>query len=169
MRLVKVRRTARALIVNPQFEVLLLRVSLPWLDGPTWTMPGGGIEDGESAAECTRREIQEETGYHYVGELIPAWQSRIEYQYLGEGFTVNEQYFVARVPEKFEPSMDDMMDYEKDFSLELKWVGLSELSNGSDYYSPRHIPNMVQLVREGKLPGTPVQLSQPLPDNYRPA
>lgn len=169
MRIMKVRHTARALIVNPASEVLLLSVTLPWMRGPTWTMPGGGIEDGETAAECTRREIKEETGYDYGGELIPAWKSTIEYQYLGEDLTVHEQYFVAHVRERFTPTMAAMMDYEKDFSLDLRWVGLDELTNGQGHYSPRQIPEMVQLVRGRNLPSKPVRLSNPLPENYRPA
>ena len=29
-----------------------------------WTLPGGGMERGESPAECCVREVLEETGYH---------------------------------------------------------------------------------------------------------
>ncbi len=37
-----------------------------------WSLPKGGLEEGESKAECARREIEEETGIkelELVGEL----------------------------------------------------------------------------------------------------
>lgn len=163
----KVRHTARALIINPHDEVLLLSVQLPWLEGPTWTMPGGGIEAGESAEICARREIEEETGYRHAGELVPAWQANIEFEFENKQFAVFEQYFVARVEHRFKPSMASMLDYEKDFSLELKWLGFDELIETSQHFSPRQIPEMIRHIQEDRLPDTPISLSNPMPDNYR--
>jgi 8-oxo-dGTP pyrophosphatase MutT (NUDIX family) len=163
----KVRHTARALIINPHDEVLLLSVQLPWLDGPTWTMPGGGIEAGESAEICARREIQEETGYRHVGELVPAWQADIEFRFEDKHFAVFEQYFVARVDHRFKPSMAAMLDYEKDFSLELRWLGFEDLMDKKQHFSPRQIPEMVRHIKEDRLPDPPKVLSDPMPGNYR--
>lgn len=164
----KVRRTARALIVSDDFQVLLLSITLPWLEGPTWTMPGGGIEEDESAEACARREIREETGHDYRGDLVPAWLGTIEFEYKNQLHRVEEQYFIARVTAPFEPSMANMMDYEKNFSLELRWLDLADLASEA-HFSPRHIPDMVKKIKGQRLPSTPEQLKGLMPDNYRPA
>ena len=47
----------RALIFNPQQEILLMRRR----DMPCWCLPSGGVELGESALDALRREVAEET------------------------------------------------------------------------------------------------------------
>jgi ADP-ribose pyrophosphatase YjhB (NUDIX family) len=47
----------RALIFNPQGEILLLRR----LDMPRWCLPSGGVELEETALEALTREVAEET------------------------------------------------------------------------------------------------------------
>ena len=42
-------------------EIVLVRRRYP-PDAGQWTLPGGGIEAGESVAEAARREVLEETG-----------------------------------------------------------------------------------------------------------
>jgi ADP-ribose pyrophosphatase YjhB (NUDIX family) len=48
-------------------EILLMRRS----DNGLWGLPGGYVEIGESVADATRREVEEETGFRVeVGRLI---------------------------------------------------------------------------------------------------
>ncbi len=47
----------RALIFNPQDEILLMRR----LDMPRWCLPSGSVELGETALDALRREVAEET------------------------------------------------------------------------------------------------------------
>ena len=57
----RLRPGARALVVDPDEQILLLPV--PVDDGVSvWITPGGGIETGESPLDALRRELVEEVG-----------------------------------------------------------------------------------------------------------
>lgn len=63
------RLAAYAVIVDSQDRILLAL----WNEGPEplWTMPGGGVEFGETAEEGAVRELREETGYDVtLGPLL---------------------------------------------------------------------------------------------------
>ena len=49
---------SRAIIINPQNQVLLVKHTYE----PHWYIPGGGIKKGESAKACILRELKEEVG-----------------------------------------------------------------------------------------------------------
>lgn len=64
-----------AVVLNDRDEVLLqLR-----RDTDTWAPPSGGVEPGETIAECARREVREETGIDVIPEAIIAVLSGEEY------------------------------------------------------------------------------------------
>ncbi|RYP88672.1 NUDIX domain-containing protein [Nocardioides guangzhouensis] len=50
--------SVNTIVTNDQGEVLLIRRT----DNGNWSLPGGGIELGESVAEAAVRETREETG-----------------------------------------------------------------------------------------------------------
>ncbi len=58
---------AFAAIFNPAGEILLVRLSY---DQHQWSMPGGGIDPGESPTEAVIREVREETGLEAEVEAL---------------------------------------------------------------------------------------------------
>ena len=56
------QRVAAYGVARSRNEVLLVRASSATGVPGTWWLPGGGVEFGESPAECLAREFMEETG-----------------------------------------------------------------------------------------------------------
>lgn len=68
---------AAAIVLHPgrPTEMVLVKRRYPPEEGE-WTLPGGGIEAGESVSEAARREVQEETGLTVaIDELIGTWST----------------------------------------------------------------------------------------------
>ena len=66
------RVTSGAIIRNSSDQILLQRRS----DDGFWSLPGGGIEAGETVLECLEREILEETGWQVeVKNLLGIYSS----------------------------------------------------------------------------------------------
>ncbi len=53
--------SARALLVDPQDRVLLMKLAFN-AHQTVWLTPGGSLHPGESFEDALRREIREETG-----------------------------------------------------------------------------------------------------------
>jgi 8-oxo-dGTP diphosphatase len=80
------RRGSSILFVNEKRQILLfLRDDLPHLPYPnTWDVPGGHVEEGETAAQCIVREMKEEMGLDLEGfELfsLKEFSDRLEYTF----------------------------------------------------------------------------------------
>ncbi|MFX6040584.1 NUDIX domain-containing protein, partial [Acinetobacter baumannii] len=63
------RVAAYAVITDADDRVLLAH----WVEGrrAAWTLPGGGLEEGEDPQRAVRREVREETGFRVaVDELL---------------------------------------------------------------------------------------------------
>lgn len=120
------RLAAYALIVDDQERVLLASWNEP--AEPQWTMPGGGVELHETAAEGAIRELREETGYdvellQVLGvdtHVIPA-QDRIEPP--GRPLKSVRVIYDARI-------VGGELRHEVDGTTdEARWIPLSEVSS----------------------------------------
>lgn len=85
----------------------------------TWMLPGGGRENGETDADCCRREVEEETGI-----LVDPTECFLETdEYYGDRKWVN-RYFLCR---KVGTGERHLTDWETGNGMEPRWVSLNEI------------------------------------------
>ncbi|MFT3852936.1 MAG: NUDIX domain-containing protein [Ilumatobacteraceae bacterium] len=67
----RIRNASRALLLDPDDRVLLVRFAFP-TGVSVWAPPGGGVEPGETLEATLRRELIEEVGLDHadVGPLV---------------------------------------------------------------------------------------------------
>jgi 8-oxo-dGTP diphosphatase len=71
------QRVAAYAVCVEDGRVLLARYVSPYGDGTWWTLPGGGVEQGEDPFDTVTREVAEETGYESVVEQLLGVDSRV--------------------------------------------------------------------------------------------
>lgn len=85
------QQRARILVWNEKNELLLVRGMI----GPKWSLPGGGIEKGETPEHAVIRELYEETGIKIDGKTMQLVailkQPEIPVNYVAHMFTVTVQ------------------------------------------------------------------------------
>lgn len=145
----RIRRAARAVVLDPDDRILLVRFAFP--AGDVWATPGGGIDEGETAEEAIRRELSEEVGLEDA-ELGPwIWEREHVFPFLdGKWDGQAEQYVLVRT-ERFEPAPrftteQLMAEYVGGF----RWWTQGELAASDELFAPRRLPELLgALLREG--------------------
>ena len=138
----KERKTARAVMLDPDDRVLLFQFELPAgviADGPRrfWATPGGEIEAGEDVRNALVREVQEETG---IGGCIygrELWFGSNQLVFKGEPVKTLERFFLVRSPTAT-LSTGNWTDIEKEVMRAHRWWTVDELiATAETIFPPR--------------------------------
>ncbi len=144
------RDAVRALVVDADERVLLLRFENPVTRDVWWATPGGGVEPGESDIVALRRELIEEIGLQiaetgsvvWVREHIFPWDRRLLRQ--------TERFHLIRVDRH---DVSPTIDLTAEGVHGHRWWTPDELAATGERLAPRALATKLQaLLRDGPTP-----------------
>ncbi|MFE7192178.1 NUDIX hydrolase [Kitasatospora sp. NPDC057541] len=144
------RQAARTVVLDEAGSVFLLRSDNSEV-GVHWTMPGGGIEPGETPRTGARRELWEETGWSDLepGPLLCTWEH--DFTWHGTPVRQHEHIYLASGPHRG-PVGDVSAMHAADRILDWRWWTPAELADpNADALWPPRLPDLLSAVREGWL------------------
>ncbi len=130
----------KALIENNQGEVLLLKAPA-WEKGNIeahWDIPGGRIQEGQTADAALNREIKEETGVKKVeySEFFTAIISNHQIPYKDIMFGLVLMVYKVKIPKNSKIKLsEEHTDYE--------WVSKKEAAKRLSYKYPPQFTNLL--------------------------
>ena len=159
MRDLRIRQAVRALLVTPDQHILLVRFEFP--DATVWSLPGGGIDPGESHLDALHRELIEEVGLHDPRIGSHVWSREHLVSHL-DGLWDGQQdrYYLVEASDRFEPTPALSWEQLREERLhELRWWHLDDIETATIdgvWFSPRRLgPLLRDLVTHGP-PATPL-------------
>ena len=100
-----------------------------------YMIPGGGVEEGESYAECCERELLEETGMK-----VKAIEEYLEVEELFEDWRHINHYFICELIEN--TGIQHLTDGEKEAGYVSRWIDLDEAIKDFGDYERFHKDNI---------------------------
>lgn len=141
------RRAARVLLVDRAGRILLQNCCDPSAGDRTgwWNTTGGGIDEGETAAQAAARELREETGLEIdgVGEVVH--RRLTEFRFGGEAYRQAEEYFLVRT-DAFDPVPTAHSELEMQAVLGLRWWTREELRATAEQIYPQELVEVLDRV-----------------------
>jgi 8-oxo-dGTP pyrophosphatase MutT (NUDIX family) len=155
--LMKIRNSARVIVINPRSEFVLLKYEDRAPVDPAqpdllsyWVPPGGGVDDHESFEEAAGRELEEETGIDEI-DLGPCiWTRDHRLFHAGVLKHHHERYFVA-----WTTSTRALRNRTAEEIREIRWWSLPALSSSKDVFLPPGLATLVAPLLAGELPSFP--------------
>jgi double-stranded uracil-DNA glycosylase len=137
------RIAVRAVVVDDDERVLLVRYARPVGDETWWGTPGGGLDGGENDEDGLRRELREEVGLHdfelgpvlfeHVGEF--PWNKRL--------FRQQNRTYLVRI-HAHEPVAS--IDLSQEGVIGVRWWTLDELAVSDERFAPADLPERVRTI-----------------------
>ena len=160
----RVRPTARLLVIDDQQRLLLVRVhdtrplheAFPDMD-VYWNTPGGGVEADETHQQAAQRELWEETGIAVDTVDTCVWlHERILRGDKGP-VLLQERFFVVFVPTSV-VSLANLLPYELDAHQAYHWWTHQELVQSSEQFMPVGLAQLIAPLLAGDIPPEPIKL-----------
>jgi ADP-ribose pyrophosphatase YjhB (NUDIX family) len=152
------REAARALVLDPDDRVLLVRFVNPETGDEFWATPGGGLDPGEGLEDGLRRELGEETGLEDA-ELGPVvWTRREEFLWAGQTLRQSERIVLVRAP-SFDPRPQlSAEQLAAEGVHEVRWWTLAELECSNATFYPTRIRHFLRRLLETGPPNEPIDV-----------
>ncbi len=153
----RLRDAARAVVLDPDDRILLVRFAFP--HAVVWATPGGGVEPGETHEQAIVRELAEEVGLDEV-ELGPwIWTREHVIPFLDGNWDGQVERFVLVRTHRFEPEPRFTPEQlAAEYVTGLRWWTPAELAASEELFAPRRLPELVvALLRDGP-PGEPADV-----------
>lgn len=153
----RIREAARAVVLDPDDRILLVRFEFPATS--LWALPGGGVEPGETHEDALRRELAEEAGFVDPAIGPGIWERLHIVPFIGGRWDgQRERHFLVRAP-AFEPA--PQLSWEQlngEYMFAIRWWALDELEGTEETFAPRRLPELVRdLVANGP-PAAPIDV-----------
>lgn len=153
-----VREAARALVLDPDDRLLLVRFVHLETGEEFWTTPGGGLDPGEELKEGLRRELREETGFEdpEIGPVI--WTRREVFEWAGQTLDQRERIVLVRGP-SFEP--EPQLSGEQlaaEGVYEVRWWTPAELEDSNAIFYPTRLAFFLRQLLETGPPDEPIDV-----------
>jgi double-stranded uracil-DNA glycosylase len=142
--LVPVRRDAvRALVVDADDRLLLVKFENRVTHAAWWATPGGGIEEGESHDTALRRELREELGLHEFDTGPHVWHDEHTFPWDRRLMHQRNDVYLVRV-HAHEPRAT--IDVAAEGVVELRWWTLDEIAQTTERFAPLGLLERVRAI-----------------------
>jgi 8-oxo-dGTP pyrophosphatase MutT (NUDIX family) len=151
----RIRQAVRALIMDPENRILLVRFEFP--TATRWATPGGGIDEGEGVFDALRRELLEEVGLKdfKIGPLL--WD-RLHITPFSDGNWdgQKEVVYLVRTP-RFEPNPAlSPEELRNEYVHEIRWWTPKDVfEDMNSTFAPRALAAILKSVIENGPPKEP--------------
>ena len=159
-----VRKSVKALLLNNNDELLLIRANDPKTTsadgvyhGPFWYLAGGKLEQGETLQEAAIREIKEETGIDKLTLGPIVWHGSYNLRLNGTLTHMQQTFIVARTPQTtLAPTA--LTEWEKTSITDMAWFSLEKIQNFHEIIYPTLLPSYLPDIIAGNYPSSPIEL-----------
>ena len=151
------RPSARLLVFDPSFRVLLLHGYAPGQEVPRyWYTPGGALQAGEAYEDAARRELREELAIEAdIGPWV--WSRRQVFSLFGNQVEAIERFFVVRIED---PALAVWRsdDLEAKYVDAYRWWTAEEVVESDEPFFPSRLGEHLQSLVYGGCPSGPVEV-----------